>query len=338
MLSLRTAKVVGRPGLRAVRKFGTAPPARLREVGTDIFMSKGTFNLGEGGTGKGLQYAGLRTRLLDRVSADEEAQRFESTPAELAEETSALNSVREGKHIPFELDSAMTVVRHDDDQLMLRSVVPFDEALAAEVRALGTVSSIVAASLQHWLFVPQWKEAFPDAVVYVTPAVYGEDLREKLGPKIGGDAVELRDVTSADAPQISRCIEQHLFRGAPLNMNETLMFHRPSRSLIVDDAFYGGYSACCSTSWFTRSWFKATKDGSFRSSSLPSYRTERVHTHGSTAELALSLDTMMEQWDFDQIVYAHGSSLCRDNAKAQFFDVWNHVVDQGEERQQCAEM
>lgn len=53
---------------------------------------------------------------------------------------------------------------------MLRSVVPFDEALAAQVRELGTVTSIVAASLQHWLFVPQWKEAFPDAIVYVTPA------------------------------------------------------------------------------------------------------------------------------------------------------------------------
>jgi hypothetical protein len=214
---------------------------------------------------------------------------------------------------------------------MLRSVVPFDEALAAQVRELGTVTSIVAASLQHWLFVPQWKEAFPDAIVYVTPACeYGEDLREKLGPDIGGDAVELRDVLDGGAPQISESIEQHLFRGVPLNMNETIMFHRPSRSLIVDDAFYGGYSCSCSTSWFTRSWFKATKDGSFRSPTLPSYRTERVHTHGCTSELAESLDTMMDRWDFDQIVYAHGTSLCTENARGQFFDAWNRVVEEGE--------
>ena len=165
--------VVGRglrlgPGLRLTRRFSTGRAApRLREVGSDLWMSKGYFNLGDCSPayGKGLQYQGLRSRLLDRVSADQAAQRCESTPEELAEETSALNCVREGKHVPFELDSAMSVVRHNNNQLMLRSVVPFDEALAAEVRALGTVTSIVAASLQHWLFVPQWKEAFPDAVV-----------------------------------------------------------------------------------------------------------------------------------------------------------------------------
>ena len=312
----------------------TAGISRLQEVGTDLWMTKGYFNLGEGGTGKGLQYHGLRKRLLDRVHEDQDSQLGESTYGELVEEITALNAVQEGNHVPFELDTAMTIVRHGDNEIMLRSVVPFEEELAEEVRELGTVTSIVAASLQHWLFVPQWKEAFPNAVVFITPSALGEDLRDKLGANIGENAVELCDVIHGCAingtPQISESIEQYLFRGAPLNMNETIMFHRPSRSLIVDDAFYGGYSCSCTTSWFARSWFKATKDGSFRGASLPSYRTQRVHTHGCSSELAATLDTLSKQWDFEQIVYTHGESLCTENAKDQFFDAWGAVLAEGE--------
>ena len=100
------------------RLFSTARP-HLREVGTEIWMSKGYFNLGDCSPayGKGLQYPGLRNRLLDRLSADPAAQRNESTPEELAEETAAVQCVKEGEHVPFELDSAMTVIRHDNDQV-----------------------------------------------------------------------------------------------------------------------------------------------------------------------------------------------------------------------------
>lgn len=304
-----------------------ATAASLRSAGPGLWFCKGTFNLGEDGTGNGLQYPGLRNRLLDRVEADGASQLRESTEDELFEEREALAAVSAGKHVPFELDTAMTVIRHDSDQIMLRSVVPFTEALASEVRDLGRVTSLVVACLQHWLFVPEWKAAFPDATVYITPAALGEDLRDKLGSKIGGEAVELRDVIDGATPQISPDIEQLLFRGAPLNMNETIMFHRPSRTLIVDDAFYGGYSACCNTSWFQRSWFKATKNGSFRSATLPSYRTERVHTHGDVTALVDDLKSI-SQWDFDQIVYTHGQSLCNVDAKAAFLGAWEAVVEQ----------
>ena len=307
----------------------TPETQKLKSVGNNIWVAKGYFNLGEGGTGKGLQYDGLKARLLDRIATCPRAQQNESTAEELDEERKAISALQEGEHVPFVLDTAMFVIRHDDDQVAIRSVCPFDEQLADEVRSLGKVTSIVAASLQHWLFVPQWKAAFPDATVYITPAAIGEDLRAKLG-ELGDDAIELCDVTDRAPPQISTDIEQLLFRGAPLNMNETIFYHKPSRSLIVDDAFYGGYSACCPTSWFSRAWFKATKNGSFRSAELPIYRTSRVHTHGDTSALASDLE-QVASWDIDQVLYTHGASVCTENAKAQFLSVWQVVLDEAEE-------
>jgi hypothetical protein len=306
-----------------------APVARLMNVGPNIWLTKGYFNLGEGGTGKGLQYSGLKDRLLDRIAACPGAQHTESTSEELSEERRAVSALQQGEHVPFVLDTAMFVIRHGDDQISIRSVCPFDQRLADEVSSLGTVTSIIAASLQHWLFVPQWKAAFPQATVYVTPAAFGEDLRVKLGD-LGDEAVELCDVVDGAAPQISTDVEQLLFRGAPLNANETIFFHKPSRSLLVDDAFYGGYSSCCHTSWFARTWFKATKNGSFRSAELPIYRTSRVHTHGDVAALASDLE-QVASWDIQQVLYTHGASVCTTDAKNQFLGAWQVVLDEAEE-------
>ena len=298
-------------------------------VGQDVWLTKGYFNLGEDGTGEGLQYDGLKARLLDRIAVDPAAQLNESSANELHEEQAAIEELKKGEHVPFVLDTAMFVIRHRRDEIMLRSVCPFDPALAAEVSSLGKVTSIVAASLQHWLFVPEWKAAFPEASVFITPAALGEDLGAKLGD-IGRDAIELHEVIDGAAGQVSPDIEQLLFHGAPLNMNETIFYHKPSRSLIVDDAFYGGYSPCCATSWFSRSWFKATKNGSFRSAELPIYRTSRVHTHGDASALASDLE-QVAKWDIGQILYTHGASLCTVDAKEEFLNAWRVVVDEAGE-------
>ena len=61
-------------------------------------------------------------------------------------------------------------------------------------------------------------------------------------------------------------------RGAPLNMNEFLLFHSPSKTMIASDGFYGGYVPEETPSWFCRVWFKLMKQGSFRKMSLPVYR------------------------------------------------------------------
>lgn len=290
-------------------------------MGRGLWITKGIFALGEGGTGRGLQYAGLRQRLLDRVEEDGDDQLRESTPEELVEEQAALKAVVQGERKAFHLDTAMHVVL-DASGVHLRSVVPYTEELAQQVRGLGPVRSLIAASLQHWLFVPQWKEAFPGAQIYITPAACGECLRGKLGD-LGADAIELVD----GCGQISPDLDHLLFRGAPLNMNETVALHMPSRTLLCDDAFYGGYGPTCATSWFTRAWFKATKGGSFSSSRLPSYRTSRVHTHGDASALAASLTSVLA-WEFDKIAYCHGHSVCTENAKEQFHAAWRVVLDE----------
>ena len=105
----------------------------------------------------------------------------ESSDSELAEETSQIERLIAGEVVPFPLDSTMTVVKDSGGGgLTLHSVVKADAALIAAVAALGEVTSIVAPNLQHWLFIKEWADAYPDASIWLADAAHGEDLHEKL--------------------------------------------------------------------------------------------------------------------------------------------------------------
>lgn len=109
---------------------------------------------------------------------------------------------------------------------------------------------------------------------------------------------------------------------------QVLFFHTPSKTLIASDGFYGGHR--CNDerpTWFARIWFKATK-GSFLTEKLPIYRTARVQTHGDVAALHASVDGIVHDWAFEQIVFAHGHSPYREgDVRRAFADAW-HAVKQ----------
>jgi len=119
----------------------------------------------------------------------------------------------------------MTVVRlPDDGGLWLHSPVRPTADLKKELDALGEVRHIVAPSKFHHLFVGPCQEAWPEAKTWLAPGL--ADKRDDLDY----DGV----LSDAAPPAWEGVIDQVVYDAAPM-MNETVFFHRPSRTLILTD-------------------------------------------------------------------------------------------------------
>lgn len=121
----------------------------------------------------------------------------------------------------------MTVVRLSDGGLVCCSLVEPDDALAAEVAALGPVRALVGPSLFHHLFLGPWQERFPDAKLFGAPGLAEKRPRLAFEAALGDQAPEawrgeLDTIAIAGAPRI----------------REVAMLHRPSATLIVADLLF----------------------------------------------------------------------------------------------------
>lgn len=131
------------------------------------------------------------------------------------------------KTASFTLSTRMTVVRLSDGRLWLHSPVPIDEALAAELAALGPVAYLVAPNKAHHLFLAEAAERYPEAEVWLAPG-----LAHKRPALKRSDAVKELGVVAELAWR--QDIDQVAVQGMPA-LNEVVFFHRRSSSLIITD-------------------------------------------------------------------------------------------------------
>lgn len=194
-------------------------------------------------------------------------------------------SVAPGMRMP----ARATVLRLADGGVVLHSPLRIDEAMAAEIDALGPVKAILAPNTMHWMFARAAKERFPEATLYGAPG-----LEKKLDeftplPADGFVADGLRSFLIAGAPR----------------MNEHVFLYR--RTLVVSDLVMNiqrDFSALMSL--FMR---------------LNGVHGRFAHSRmwkimgADRAAMARSLATIAD-WDFDRIVPAHGD-VKDDNARAE---------------------
>ena len=123
------------------------------------------------------------------------------------------------------LPTTSTVVRLEDGTLAIHSPPPIDDAGAAELAALGDVSTLIAPNYFHWMYVGAAKERYPEARVFASPR-----LEKKLdGVGVGFEPLPERG-SIAGLPELHvECVQ-----GAPY-VNEHAVFHERSRTLIVTD-------------------------------------------------------------------------------------------------------
>ena len=86
----------------------------------------------------------------------------------------------------IDVGGRMGIVRMGDgESLWVHSPTALDGATRLAVTSLGRVAHVVSPNYEHVKYAAQWKEAFPDAVLYGCPGlkdrmpnVYDVDLRD----------------------------------------------------------------------------------------------------------------------------------------------------------------
>ena len=124
----------------------------------------------------------------------------------------------------FPYPTRMAVARLADGELWIWSPIELTEELRAEINALGTVKYIVSPNKIHHIFIKEWADEWPEALVYTPPG-----LAERK-PEIHFD----KELTDEPPPEWRDEIDQVIFHGS-FAMEEVVFFHRSSRTAIVCD-------------------------------------------------------------------------------------------------------
>lgn len=180
----------------------------------------------------------------------------------------------------------MTVVRTDTG-LVLWSPIAIDTELAAELDALGTVGHIVAPNRFHHLFLEGAKERYRSARLLAAPGL--EEKRSDLSLDGAlergalGDEVELLPIDGIPA------------------LNEVVLFHRGSRTLVVTDLVFHVLEAKGLMSWLVFRVLAGTL-GHCRQSRLLRWGTKDRERYAASVEQVLARD-------FERLVVAHGEVI-----------------------------
>lgn len=198
----------------------------------------------------------------------------------------------------FAIGTRMTVVRLPGGGLLLHSPVPIDDALRDELARLGRVEHIVCPNRYHHVHAVAAQKRYPDATLSTAAGL------EKKRPDLRIDRV----LDETPAPGWRDAIDLVTIRGCMLG--ETVLFHRPSRTLISADLveYFERHDE-----WLTRQYLKAAGVYGKVAWNRLLYFMYRDHQAARA-----SLDRILA-WDFDRVIIAHGEIIERD-AKTQVRD------------------
>lgn len=124
----------------------------------------------------------------------------------------------------FAYPTRMAIMRLDDGALFVWSPVALTSTLRTAIDALGAVRFIVTPTCMHHVALPEWRTAYPNALLYAAPG--SRDRRKD----IAFDADLIDDAPTAWAGQI----DQVLMRGN-LIATEAVFFHRASGTALFAD-------------------------------------------------------------------------------------------------------
>ncbi|ANQ85805.1 hypothetical protein dqs_2776 [Azoarcus olearius] len=192
----------------------------------------------------------------------------------------------------FRMTTCMTVVRLPSGGVWLHSPIPLQGGLKAAVDALGPVQFVVAPNRLHHLYALAAMEQYPQARLFVAPGLTDKNPAFAPHPPLPEAAVAPW-ADSIDA----------VFVAGNSELNETVFFHRPSRTLVITDlaVFLGSWDA-----FATRLY--ARINGCYNRFGH-SFLLRRFFRDVPAARR--SVQAMLE-WPIERIVMAHGPVLRRD--------------------------
>jgi hypothetical protein len=205
-------------------------------------------------------------------------------------------------------NARMTVIKLRSGAILVHSPCAFDDAVAAEVAALGEVAAVIAPGNLHWLHVRSWQQAFPDAATYVCPGV-DERARDLRFDSVLGD----------DAPPLwAGELSQVALQGTRV-MREVAFFHHASRTLILVDLIENFTATTPGTNLFLRMLFRGLGMWN-RPRPAPEYR----FAWGDKARVREGLERILA-WDFERVILSHGDIITHD-ARQTVTRAWRQIL------------
>lgn len=193
------------------------------------------------------------------------------------------------------LPSRTTLVRSSAGGLTVISPPPPHDETFAAIDALGKVEALVAPNSFHYLYVNDAKRRYPEAELYLAPGL--QDRVATLPPGLDFSM-------SSPSPELER-----VSLGPVRGMSEVIIFHRPSRILILSDlAFNLIHIERALDRVFWRAFGVPPEFGPSRTASLMLLKDRSV----SKPALRRVLD-----WPFERILVAHGD-VVQTEARARF--------------------
>lgn len=121
----------------------------------------------------------------------------------------------------------MVVIKLATGDLILHSPTRYSEHLRRQLAAIGPIHYLLAPSIAHWMFLPEWQAALPDATVLAVVGLGRRAQVQKSGLRIDGELDG--SVPAAWAGQLDTVLVS-----AP-PYAELALFHRRSRTLVLTD-------------------------------------------------------------------------------------------------------
>jgi uncharacterized protein DUF4336 len=187
-----------------------------------------------------------------------------------------------------DIRSRMTVIRSRGRELMLHSPVELDADLLPTLDSLGEVRWLIGPNKAHHLFLADYRDAFPNAMLCGAPGLPEKRTDLQFAHVLAPPAVP---------PGWPEEIAIELVEGIPW-MNEVAFLHRPSRTLVLTDLVFN---------------VERGLDNSARVFHFLVGATDRFGPHRlirfairDRRAARRSLDRILA-WDFDAVVMSHGA-------------------------------
>ncbi len=211
------------------------------------------------------------------------------------------HSLHEVRFGPLGLTNRATYIRLSNGDIWVHSPVPLSEANREQLAEIGTVRYVVAPNKTHHLFFSQFLDQFPTARGFLAPG-----LAEKIPELMGIDELD-----PATHKLWSNDLEAVFIEGLPV-INETVWFHRESRTLFATDLLFS-----FSPRSFGLVQIVAQLLGVYDKVAMS--RTMRLMVK-SQAAFKRSIEEMLA-WPVERIVLAH-DQIIEDNARAKFVEAF----------------
>lgn len=188
----------------------------------------------------------------------------------------------------FAYPTRMAVIRLSSGGLFVWSPVALSPALHREIDGLGPVRHLVSPNRLHYLYLTEWKAAFPAARLYASPG-----LRRKR-KDLAFDA-ELGD---RPEPDCAADIDQVVMRGS-FALTEIVFFHHASRAVLFADLVQN----------FSRDWFPGWRGVVARLDGIvaphPGAPREWRASFIDRQAARTALDQILA-WPIERVLIAHG--------------------------------